>query len=103
MTHVEDELNSQPECWTRAAQAAPGHGGALPAAGERVAIVGCGTSYFMAQAAAALREGAGQGESRWPARPSPPPKRRPYRSLCTSTMCRATNCCAVRPAPGSAR
>ncbi|MFJ8789789.1 SIS domain-containing protein [Streptomyces sp. NPDC102462] len=63
MTHVEDELNSQPECWTRAAQAAPGHGGALPAAGERVAIVGCGTSYFMAQAAAALREGAGQGET----------------------------------------
>ncbi|MFF0223097.1 SIS domain-containing protein [Streptomyces sp. NPDC004629] len=63
MTHVEDELNSQPECWTRAAQAAPRHGGALPAAGERVAIVGCGTSYFMAQAAAALREGAGQGET----------------------------------------
>ena len=29
---------------------------ALPAAGERVAIVGCGTSYFMAQAAAVLRE-----------------------------------------------
>ncbi|MEU6606988.1 sugar isomerase [Streptomyces shenzhenensis] len=63
MTHVEDELNSQPECWTWAAQAAPGHGAALPAAGERVAIVGCGTSYFMAQAAAALREGAGQGET----------------------------------------
>lgn len=33
------------------------------AAGERVAIVGCGTSYFMAQAAAALREDAGQGET----------------------------------------
>ncbi|MER6526913.1 SIS domain-containing protein [Streptomyces sp. NPDC001508] len=63
MTHIEDELNSQPECWTRAAQAAPRHGAALPAAGERAAIVGCGTSYFMAQAAAALREGAGQGET----------------------------------------
>ncbi|GGJ07339.1 SIS domain-containing protein [Streptomyces brasiliensis] len=63
MTHVEDELNSQPECWTRAAELATGHAGALPAPGERVAIVGCGTSYFMAQAAAALREGAGLGET----------------------------------------
>ncbi|MFI5673590.1 SIS domain-containing protein [Streptomyces cellulosae] len=63
MTHVEDELTSQPECWTRAAVEVPKHREALPAAGERVAIVGCGTSYFMAQAAAALREGAGQGET----------------------------------------
>ncbi|PWI13667.1 sugar isomerase [Streptomyces sp. Act143] len=63
MTHVEDELTSQPECWTRAASEAEGHAGALPAPGERVAIVGCGTSYFMAQSAAALREGAGQGET----------------------------------------
>ncbi|MFD3616252.1 SIS domain-containing protein [Streptomyces sp. NPDC058676] len=63
MTHVEDELTSQPECWTRAAARAPEHDGALPAPGERVAIVGCGTSYFMAQAVAALREGSGQGET----------------------------------------
>ncbi|MER7775013.1 SIS domain-containing protein [Streptomyces sp. NPDC096191] len=63
MTHVEDELNSQPECWTRAAAEAAGHTAALPAAGERVAVVGCGTSYFMAQSVAALREGAGQGET----------------------------------------
>ncbi|MGW3117586.1 SIS domain-containing protein [Streptomyces sp. NPDC001107] len=63
MTHVEDELTSQPECWIRAASETDRHRGALPAPGERVAIVGCGTSYFMAQAAAALREGAGQGET----------------------------------------
>ncbi|MEU6288010.1 SIS domain-containing protein [Streptomyces sp. NPDC015140] len=63
MTHVEDELNSQPECWTRAAAEAAGHTAALPAAGERVAVVGCGTSYFMAQSVAALREGAGRGET----------------------------------------
>ncbi|WP_141309841.1 SIS domain-containing protein [Streptomyces spinoverrucosus] len=63
MMHVEDELHSQPECWTRAAALAPEHRGALPTPGERVAIVGCGTSYFMAQSAAALREGAGQGET----------------------------------------
>ncbi|PZT70100.1 sugar isomerase [Streptomyces sp. SW4] len=63
MTHVEDELTSQPECWTRAAAEAGRHGGALPAPRERVAVVGCGTSYFMAQAAAALREEAGHGET----------------------------------------
>ncbi|GAA3140820.1 SIS domain-containing protein [Streptomyces echinatus] len=63
MTHVENELNSQPECWIRAAEEAERHRGALPEPGERVAVVGCGTSYFMAQAVAALREGAGQGET----------------------------------------
>ncbi|MFC9128150.1 SIS domain-containing protein [Streptomyces sp. NPDC057099] len=63
MTHVEDELISQPECWARAASEAAGYAEVLPAAGERVAIVGCGTSYFMAQAAAALREDTGQGET----------------------------------------
>ncbi|GGW42839.1 hypothetical protein GCM10010503_19200 [Streptomyces lucensis JCM 4490] len=63
MTHVEDELNSQPQCWARAAEEAGRHRAALPEPGERVAVVGCGTSYFMAQAVAALREGAGQGET----------------------------------------
>jgi len=63
MTHVEDELNSQPECWIRAAEEAGRHREALPEPGERVAVVGCGTSYFMAQAVAALREGAGLGET----------------------------------------
>ncbi|WP_037676128.1 SIS domain-containing protein [Streptomyces griseus] len=63
MSHVEDELNSQPECWARAATQAKECGGLLPVPGERVAVVGCGTSYFMAQAVAALREGAGQGET----------------------------------------
>ncbi|WP_055627085.1 SIS domain-containing protein [Streptomyces hirsutus] len=63
MTYVEDELTSQPECWTRAAAQAGEHARVLPTPGERVAVVGCGTSYFMAQAVAALREGAGQGET----------------------------------------
>ncbi|MQY10446.1 Glutamine--fructose-6-phosphate aminotransferase [isomerizing] [Streptomyces sp. RB5] len=62
MTYVADELASQPECWTRAASLA-GTAAGLPAPGERTAVVGCGTSFFMAQAYAALREGAGQGET----------------------------------------
>lgn len=77
MTHAENELNSQPECWIRAAEQAGRHRGALPEPGERVAVVGCGTSYFMAQAVAALREGAGQGETdAFPASEFPPG--RPY-------------------------
>ncbi|MGV9426984.1 SIS domain-containing protein [Streptomyces sp. NPDC003656] len=63
MSHAEHELNSQPECWTRAAAEVARYADALPAPGERVAITGCGTSYFMAQSAAALREAAGHGET----------------------------------------
>lgn len=63
MTHAAQELASQPDCWQRAADLADGVAGQLPAAGERIAVVGCGTSYFMAQAYAALREGSGQGET----------------------------------------
>ncbi|MBW8796876.1 MAG: class II fructose-bisphosphate aldolase [Streptomyces sp.] len=63
MSHITEELNSQPDCWTRAAAEAARQAHALPAPGERVAIVGCGTSYFMAQAAAVLRESAGHGET----------------------------------------
>ena len=37
--------------------------GLLPAAGARVAAVGCGTSLYMAQAYATLREWAGRGET----------------------------------------
>ncbi|OON82891.1 SIS domain-containing protein [Streptomyces tsukubensis] len=63
MSHVHDELSSQPESWERAAELAAGVSGALPDRGERVAVVGCGTSFFMGQAIAALREGSGQGET----------------------------------------
>jgi fructoselysine-6-P-deglycase FrlB-like protein len=62
-SHTEAEIATQPECWARAAELAPTHAGALPARGERVAVVGCGTSWFVAQAYAALRERAGQGET----------------------------------------
>ena len=59
--YVEEEIASQPDCWRRAA--AHEGVGKLPQPGERVAIVGCGTSWFMAMAYAALREAAGQGET----------------------------------------
>ncbi|GAA4885173.1 sugar isomerase [Kitasatospora terrestris] len=58
---IEAEIASQPDCWRRGAELAAASRGVLPAAGERVAVVGCGTSLFMAQAYAALRESSGQG------------------------------------------
>jgi fructoselysine-6-P-deglycase FrlB-like protein len=61
MSHVETEIAGQPDCWRRAADLAGSPG--LPARGERVAVVGCGTSWFMGQAYAALRERAGHGET----------------------------------------
>ncbi|MCX4680718.1 sugar isomerase [Streptomyces sp. NBC_01433] len=63
MSYVETETASQPDCWRRAAKLAGDHAAALPATGERIAVVGCGTSFYMAQAYASLRETSGQGES----------------------------------------
>jgi fructoselysine-6-P-deglycase FrlB-like protein len=57
---MEAELRSQPETWARAVELRDDQA-LLPAAGRRIAVVGCGTSWFMAQSYAALRETAGLG------------------------------------------
>jgi fructoselysine-6-P-deglycase FrlB-like protein len=62
-THVGREIRRQPAAWSTALERLPDLAGRLPQAGERVAVIGCGTSWFMAGAYAALREGAGQGET----------------------------------------
>ncbi|MEO3808891.1 sugar isomerase [Sphaerisporangium sp. B11E5] len=60
-THLATEIASQPGCWRRASELA---GTApLPQRGERVAVTGCGTSWFAAQSYASLRERAGHGET----------------------------------------
>ena len=59
---MREELNSQPEMWARAADLRAEQA-LLPASGARIAVVGCGTSWFMAQSYAALRETAGHGET----------------------------------------
>jgi fructoselysine-6-P-deglycase FrlB-like protein len=63
MRSTERELRSQPSCWTEASRLAPLVADALPAAGERVLAVGCGTSLHVAQAYAAKREAGGLGET----------------------------------------
>jgi fructoselysine-6-P-deglycase FrlB-like protein len=62
-THVELEVSSQPDCWEEAVATLPDHGAVLPARGERVAVIGCGTSLYVARAYAALREAGGHGET----------------------------------------
>ena len=60
---TESEIASQPDCWRRAVALLPEVAGLLPAAGERVAVAGCGTSWFIAQSYAVAREAAGLGET----------------------------------------
>ena len=60
---VEAEIATQPACWRQAAALATRVSAALPARGARVAILGCGTSLFVGEAMAALREQAGHGET----------------------------------------
>lgn len=62
MPYVDAEISSQPDCWRRAAEVATTAAG-LPVPGERVAVIGCGTSWFMGMAYAGLRERAGHGET----------------------------------------
>lgn len=63
MAHVDAEIASQPTCWSRAVALAGEVAERLPRPGERIAVTGCGTSWFMAMAYAGLRERAGHGET----------------------------------------
>ncbi len=60
---IEAEIASQPACWRQAAELVTDLAGLLPAPGERVAVTGCGTSWFIAQSYAAAREASGHGET----------------------------------------
>lgn len=67
-TYLAVEIGTQPENWAAAAELAKTYSDVLPARGERVGVIGSGTSLYMARAYASLRETAGQGETdAWPA------------------------------------
>jgi fructoselysine-6-P-deglycase FrlB-like protein len=61
MSAIEQEVASQPGVWLDAARLPTG--GLLPPRGARVAAIGCGTSFYVAQAYAAARESGGHGET----------------------------------------
>jgi fructoselysine-6-P-deglycase FrlB-like protein len=67
-TVLESEIRSQPGCWETAVSLASRYRDILPAAGERVAVIGCGTSLYIARGYAYLRESRGLGVTdAWPA------------------------------------
>ncbi len=61
--HIDAEISTQPENWLQAAALSEQFREILPQKGERVAVVGCGTSWFMSMAFALLRESTGAGEA----------------------------------------
>ena len=61
MSNFEQEYTTQPEMWRRAAGLASTE--TLIPRGARVALVGCGTSLYVAQAAAAYRNAQKLGDS----------------------------------------
>ena len=63
MNAIEHEIATQPAVWRRATDLAPRVAKQLPPAGARLAVIGCGTSLYMAQAYAVAREAAGTGET----------------------------------------
>src|SRR5439155_10558143 len=65
MSFVAAEIAAQPDLWGCAAELAqtPAVAAALPSCGARAAVVGCGTSLYMARAWAALREDRGHGQT----------------------------------------
>jgi CRISPR-associated protein Cas5a/b/c len=81
MSRTTVEIASQPDCWRTAAQLAAARDtqAVLPQDGLAVAVVGCGTSLFMARAFAALREASGHGRSdSFPASEFPAGRGYPY-------------------------
>jgi fructoselysine-6-P-deglycase FrlB-like protein len=63
MNDTSAEITSQPDVWRQGLARAEEAGKALAAPGERVLVLGCGTSWFVAQSIAELREAAGFGET----------------------------------------
>ena len=60
-SHLAREIATQPDDWARVVTRLPELAAHLPKPGERVATIGCGTSWFMGQAYAARRESLGHG------------------------------------------
>src|SRR3954453_13181714 len=58
---IAEEIASQPAAWRRAAQLAPQVAGLLPAQGEAVCVVGCGTSLHIAETWGAKRVASAHG------------------------------------------
>src|SRR4051794_9767481 len=63
MNDTSEEIDSQPGVWERGLALTAAACRELAAPGARMLVLGCGTSWFVAQSIAELRESAGFGES----------------------------------------
>jgi glucosamine--fructose-6-phosphate aminotransferase (isomerizing) len=63
MTDTSAEIASQPAVWRQSRGLSDDARRELAAPGERTLVLGCGTSWFVAQSIAELRESAGFGET----------------------------------------
>src|SRR6185436_18540345 len=63
MNDTAAEIASQPDVWLKSLALTDQAQHELIAPGERMLILGCGTSWFVAQSLAVLREAAGLGET----------------------------------------
>ena len=63
MNDTSEEIASQPAVWERGLGLTAAARRELAAPGERMLLLGCGTSWFVAQSIAELRESAGLGET----------------------------------------
>jgi fructoselysine-6-P-deglycase FrlB-like protein len=60
-SHLAAEVASQPDCWAQVLDRLAALAPMLPAPGERVAVLGCGSSLYGSQVYASLRENRGDG------------------------------------------
>lgn len=90
MTLTSTEIDSQPAVWRHALQRVPDVGATLARPRERVLVMGCGTSAFVAESFALLREGAGLGETD-AAYASEPRPWRPYDAVIAITRSGTTS------------
>jgi fructoselysine-6-P-deglycase FrlB-like protein len=62
-SHLDREVAGQADDWAAVVRRSSDLAPVLPPHGSRLAVLGCGTSYFMAQSYAWLREFSGHGET----------------------------------------
>jgi fructoselysine-6-P-deglycase FrlB-like protein len=104
MSYLRDEIASQPECWDRAIQMAARAGSVLPEPGERVAVIGCGSSLNVSRCYATLREAAGQGQTdAFPASEVPATRRYDHMVFVSRTGTTTEVLDALRQAPAGVR
>lgn len=72
------EISSQPDLWEHALELAAAGVDGFPGPGERVLVLGCGTSYYVGRAYATVREAAGHGVTDALIASELPPVLRPY-------------------------